>query len=492
MNTDKKGLVIKALEIRHKPFHVSENFRIIYVLKGSLCLEFVAGRYYLTEGNFEIINIDEPVKLFGETEKDNIILMFEIERETAKSLQPLIDKALYNCNTTLFYPSKAKKKHKQQLITKLLLMYNLYINSQEQGAADDALIIKTARETEELVVENFHDFKNMLIDSEVSDARLNRFLRIYDSIYMDSASKLNLKKLADNEYVSVQYLSKEFNEKLNINFKATVEYYKVIQAVRYLITTNMPVTLISENSGFSAPRYFYKQFSTYLKCTPVAFRDKLKDEEEQVLELPPYDDEVKSLIKKEAAFNLGVFEKADFEKADEEENAEECCGEAHGKAVNGEAENAEVLRDGGCVTGGGLKSFGEGVKTENRGQSLAENRINELISEVRKARGTREEAVKLALLSEEEIKRAENLLGEELLKTTAAVSVKSLGKSPGQLAYDIEDALNFISLMINTAASKEIKFDFRWDISILSEKLDSILGYEPTDVIVGLLQITFR
>lgn len=38
MDTGDNGLVIKALEIRNKPFHVSENLRILYVLKGTLGL----------------------------------------------------------------------------------------------------------------------------------------------------------------------------------------------------------------------------------------------------------------------------------------------------------------------------------------------------------------------------------------------------------------------------------------------------------------------
>ena len=54
-------LIIRALEIRHKPFHLSKNLRIIYVLKGELTLKFVAGAATVKEGSIEIININEPV-----------------------------------------------------------------------------------------------------------------------------------------------------------------------------------------------------------------------------------------------------------------------------------------------------------------------------------------------------------------------------------------------------------------------------------------------
>ena len=441
MDTGDNGLVIKALEIRNKPFHVSENLRILYVLKGTLGLEFVAGRCYLTEGNIEIINIDEPVKLFSESGEENVVLVFEVERETAKSLQPLIDKALYNCSTTLFYPSKATKNHQQQLRAKLLLIYNLYVNT-----ADDTLMIKTVQEAEDLIVEYFHDFKNMLADSGVSDARLNRFLRIYDSIYMNAA-ELNLRKLADNEYVSVQYLSKEFNEKLNVNFKATVEYYKVIQAVRYLITTCMPVTQVSENSGFSAPRYFYKQFSAYLKCTPVAFRDRLKAEEEQLLWLTPYDDKIRKLVEKKASFNLGVFK-------DEEDYHEISTPET------------------------------------GRSETAAADKLEDILSAVYEMKGGQPaSAAKFIILSPQEKAKIESLLGEDIGENVLAVMIDGRGKSAGKLVHDAEEALNCLSLFLDTASAGGIEADFRWDVSSLSEEIDQALGYEPTNVIVGLLSV---
>ena len=93
---------------------------------------------------------------------------------------------------------------------------------------DYSLIDKVTCEIEDLIVDKLNDFKNMLVDVGVSENNMSRLLRIYDLIYENAANKLNLKEIAEREYVSVQYLSKEFNEKLHINFKTTVEYYKAV------------------------------------------------------------------------------------------------------------------------------------------------------------------------------------------------------------------------------------------------------------------------
>ena len=138
MKTRNRDLIIRAAEIRHKPFHLSKNLRIVYILKGQITLEFVAGKAEVREGEIEIININEPVAFSGGS-PGNVILIFEFDSNVAKISQPRIDKALYNCNTTLFYPCKTKHKYQEQLISKLLLIYNLYVHTE-----DHSLIRKTS------------------------------------------------------------------------------------------------------------------------------------------------------------------------------------------------------------------------------------------------------------------------------------------------------------------------------------------------------------
>ena len=50
MKTRNRDLIIRAAEIRHKPFHLSKNLRIVYILKGQITLEFVAGKAEVREG----------------------------------------------------------------------------------------------------------------------------------------------------------------------------------------------------------------------------------------------------------------------------------------------------------------------------------------------------------------------------------------------------------------------------------------------------------
>ena len=282
-------LEIYAEKIAYLPFHLSSNLRLFYILRGSMDCRWVAGAQTFSAGEIEIVNINEPFCV-EQASEDNLTLWFEIDGEKAVSFYDLIDDGLYNCNTTLFYDSKTDAAKQESLKDKLRELYRHCAAEAEQSVIEEYV-----RGVVGFVGENCHDLLNML-NARRGTPRADRFFRIYTYIYNHCTEKINLKQLADREYVSQQYLSKEFNERLNMNFKDTLEYYRIIAAVRYLITTDKTITMISDLCGFSAPRYFYKHFGLYLKCTPMEFRAKYLGGQEQLQRLSGQEDETLPLL----------------------------------------------------------------------------------------------------------------------------------------------------------------------------------------------------
>lgn len=276
-------LKIDAGQVTYMPFHLSENLRLLYVLCGSVSCRWVAGVHTLSAGQIEIVNIEEPFCI-EECSEDNLILFFEIQREKAVEYCNLIETGMYNCNTTLFYDSTTGSKAQAMLKDKLQMLYGDCL-----AQRDRAVIEQWVCDIVNFIVDNCHDLLNMLNVKRGTDPRAERFLRICTYMYNHCDEKINLKQLADGEYVSQQYLSKEFNERLNMNFKDTLEYYRIIQSVRYLIRGRKNVTMISELSGFSAPRYFYKHFAMYLKCTPAEFRNQYLSQSVQLRKIDAED-----------------------------------------------------------------------------------------------------------------------------------------------------------------------------------------------------------
>ena len=181
---------MRAESITYKPFHVSENLRLVYILKGSVNFRLVAGVHKLSEGDIEVLNLNEPVG-FERTEEDNLVLIFEIDKDKAKEYCDYIDTALFNCNTKLFFSSSADWKHLDILKEKARMLYHYYISG-----INDILLEKIVREIVILIGDHCHDLRNMFKENG-SDVHSERFYRIFTYMYTHYSEKINLKEIAE-------------------------------------------------------------------------------------------------------------------------------------------------------------------------------------------------------------------------------------------------------------------------------------------------------
>lgn len=261
---------IDIINIDGFPYHINKNLRILYVLSGEIEVTWVSGKQKISQNEIEIINVNEPSQI-SKCGADNVVAIFEIDMEFAKKYCDDIDATIYNCNCDFFFPSRTKQVDQAALKLRLIQIYKIYANR--------SLHYKLPMEVMEavlLIKEKFNDIKNIFSDNMKSDIHAERFLRINHYLISNINKKLSLKEIAAKEYLSPHYVSKEFNEKLNKSFQAIVDYYRVKKSVMMLISTDMSITSISEDCGFSANRYFYEKFRCYMDCTPVQFRKELR------------------------------------------------------------------------------------------------------------------------------------------------------------------------------------------------------------------------
>lgn len=78
-------------------------------------------------------------------------------------------------------------------------------------------------------------------------------------------------------HISKFHISHTLNTKLRIGFNDYINSLRVSNACKYLLTTDMSVTEISERVGFNTPRTFNRAFSKYMGTTPTGYRHKKTD-----------------------------------------------------------------------------------------------------------------------------------------------------------------------------------------------------------------------
>ena len=102
-----------------------------------------------------------------------------------------------------------------------------------------------------------------------------------DYRYMDDMS---LSDLADLLHTNPSYLSRVFRNTYGVTLSEYSANVRVTQAKKLLQFTNIPVTNISFNVGFSDPNYFSRVFRKATGLTPSEYRKKYREAQKNTAE----------------------------------------------------------------------------------------------------------------------------------------------------------------------------------------------------------------
>ncbi len=89
-------------------------------------------------------------------------------------------------------------------------------------------------------------------------------------------SEVNLQVLAQKAYLSPKYLSRVFKQHVGISFKEFIQQKRIDKACEFLASTDLSITDVMINIGYSDPKSFYKIFKRFKNMTPSEYRRQFK------------------------------------------------------------------------------------------------------------------------------------------------------------------------------------------------------------------------
>jgi AraC-like DNA-binding protein len=101
-----------------------------------------------------------------------------------------------------------------------------------------------------------------------------RLRRITNYMYENYGRRLTLNEIADQEHLSIYYLSHVIKEATGLSFQELLSFIRVEESEKLLLGTNKKIGAISEESGFSAIRYYIKYFAKWFGMHPLEYRKK--------------------------------------------------------------------------------------------------------------------------------------------------------------------------------------------------------------------------
>lgn len=111
----------------------------------------------------------------------------------------------------------------------------------------------------------------------------NTLSQIEDYIRANYHKKLTLQMISSHFFVTPAYCSNLLKEKLGKSFNEYISEIRIKKARELLEQTDLSVENISEEIGYSNPKYFFKIFKKEMMCTPIEYRnEKRKERNKQV------------------------------------------------------------------------------------------------------------------------------------------------------------------------------------------------------------------
>lgn len=106
----------------------------------------------------------------------------------------------------------------------------------------------------------------------------DRILQINNYIRSNYAQNYSLKDLSEKLYLSIGYLSRFFKKNYGMSFAEYLTNIRLYHAVEDLLYTNVPITHVAYDNGFTNAAVFNKAFKKAYGETPSSFRKKAVSE----------------------------------------------------------------------------------------------------------------------------------------------------------------------------------------------------------------------
>lgn len=117
-----------------------------------------------------------------------------------------------------------------------------------------------------------HRDKNVYMDRADFDNVTNKIYGITAYIHNNYTENLSLDFLSRKFYISGYYLSHQFKRVIGFTLTDYIQMTRVRNAQTLLLTTDLPITDIAFQSGFTSFSQFNRAFNKFLKLSPSRFR----------------------------------------------------------------------------------------------------------------------------------------------------------------------------------------------------------------------------
>ncbi len=259
--------------------HIHNYIEIIYALSGKYQILLNNQNYSFGEGDMVLINSNEIHKIYALTQDLNRYIVIKFEPEmlytTAQSLFEMKYVMPFILNESTHQKVFGREEIQKTVIPDIIHGINREFSEKRYGyelairANIYNLFLFILRRWNEQNVD-------LNIDEEINKDMVKRIQSVFDYIENNYHDDITALQMAAHCNLSYSYFSRLFTKIMKRSFREYLNYVRITKAERLLTSSDLNVTEIALEVGFSTSSYFIQQFKLYKDISPKQYQLRYK------------------------------------------------------------------------------------------------------------------------------------------------------------------------------------------------------------------------
>jgi AraC-like DNA-binding protein len=262
------------INVREEPAHCHREIEILLLLRGFSHYKIYHMDYALQPGDMIISDVEDLHRIH-DSSSDVLMLQLHIDTKKFEEIYPNICSTYFVCEDPgVLHGNDPTLKGKQLLLKHQLAKLAL----DSTGNPNDFVRqIDNINDVIATLISHFRgfymeDYQYRVGRDHVSDVDLDRMSRITSYLLMHYDRKVTLEDVSATEHLNSYYVSHLIKNTLGIPFQNFVNGIRLEFAEKSLLFSDLSLTHVAENCGFSSLNYFNKCFHAWYGITPSQYR----------------------------------------------------------------------------------------------------------------------------------------------------------------------------------------------------------------------------
>lgn len=268
--------MIKTVDEPDHFAHFHEFLEMLYLLDGNMNIWLNDKLYKFEQGELIIINSNETHRLSSNSSESRyLVIKFTPKllctfQQTPKETQYILPFLAEQSEQPRVY---SKEFVESSNISELLFDAIREWNQKDIGfeLALKADVLKIIRR-----VVGFLSEQGINVRVSVAGGNIQQMISGILEYINENFSFISEKDVADYFSISYSYFSRSFKQIMNMSFKEYINYLKINEAQKLLITSGKSITEISAELGFSSSSHFINVFKKYKDCSPKQYKKNIE------------------------------------------------------------------------------------------------------------------------------------------------------------------------------------------------------------------------